>query len=1156
MKTLTKIRLINWHLFENTTIDCQGSTYFIGINGAGKSTILDAVQLALVGGQRDVRFNQAALSGGKRTLASYVRGELGTEGQRYLRGDATGVVALEFKNPDGTLFSHGAVIDAYEDGRAPDVMYFIVHNAQLDDRWFFQADANGRLFETRAFKRHLDHFALPPAARAQTFSRLEDYRAHLLNRLGQLKDSFPAKIVKGLAFSPLTDIRSFVHNYLLDENLLDVKNLQEQLDTLRHFEALAADVRERIDALNRIDDFDKERAANRRRRITNGYIVRRARGEFHSTELKNARLKLDETRLALHRAELEREQLATHLKFAETALLDAKIALQTDQIAIKERELREKLAAIEAELAILRQRQTDVDTALTKERADAKKLRALMVADRQTIPPELEAFVSKRNGKQVHKDTGTHGNEGARNPALRSPGDLLGSEVEGTIRNYQSTITSLSQEYTREQVILNERSTALREEAARLEDEIRKLRTGDREISYESEAPNAVRLRRILRAELGLSSEEVIFLCDELNIPDKEWQDAIEGILGFNRFILLVPPVHYDAAMKLYRERRHKDGLHGVALLDTDKVERYARTQVKKEISPRRHGDAGRHGTGNTKSDSLASEVITENPAARAFIDLLLSHYIKCDSLEELRDHRTAVTRECFIRRNFTDSHLNPQIYRHWFIGERATPRQIESRQQRFDEIAKEMLTLNERDHALRERLALTADKTRPLIELEHAVEALASLPERTTQHEMLTKELAQLDLHTTETLKADVERYQAEFTRLQSEAGLVERRIGGLETDAKNLADVEIPRLEREIDASIQNVESFLANEGADEDLRVEIEKELTRRLERQPVAVILQNAERYEGDYQSAESRNRDRLREAKQAYSLRYNFGYDEIEDATRYIAERDKLISSELPQYESQIARQRALAEQELVENFVHRLREQIEEARQQLAYLNSTLSQLRFGGERYEFITQPAPNLRLMYNMVTDSQNVLGTSLSDSDFRQKHQQAWDLLLERLTANNQTSETLAVELRELQDYRSYLQYDIRIHYPNNDRALLSQINAKKSGGETTTPFYVAMAASFAQAYRLNQPRPSDTIRLALFDEAFSKMDTARTASALQFMREAGLQVLLATPPDKSGSLLPFVDTVCTVVRKNSHAFVIEIDKSEMIRELENQ
>jgi len=147
--------------------------------------------------------------------------------------------------------------------------------------------------------------------------------------------------------------------------------------------------------------------------------------------------------------------------------------------------------------------------------------------------------------------------------------------------------------------------------------------------------------------------------------------------------------------------------------------------------------------------------------------------------------------------------------------------------------------------------------------------------------------------------------------------------------------------------------------------------------------------------------------------------------------------------------------------------------------------------LRFGGERFEFINQPAPALRQVFDMVMDSQQVMGDSLFDSDFRQKHQQGWDLLFERLTSAHDNENA---ELRELQDYRNYLQYDIRIHYPNSDRALLSQINAKKSGGETTTPFYVAMASSFAQAYRLNQARPSDTIRLALFVEAFGKMDTA--------------------------------------------------------------
>ena len=143
------------------------------------------------------------------------------------------------------------------------------------------------------------------------------------------------------------------------------------------------------------------------------------------------------------------------------------------------------------------------------------------------------------------------------------------------IRDLQAVYTSQGQEYTRQQALLAEQAANLRSEAAQTEDEIHKLRTGDREVSFESEAPQASRLRRLLRAALGLASEEVVFLCTLLNIPDKEWQDAVEGILGQNRFAILVPPAAYDAAMRLYQQRRHKDGLHGVALLDTEAILRH-----------------------------------------------------------------------------------------------------------------------------------------------------------------------------------------------------------------------------------------------------------------------------------------------------------------------------------------------------------------------------------------------------------------------------------------------------------------------------------------------------------------------------------------------------------------------------------------------------
>jgi len=63
MKLLTRIRLVNWHLFENTTINCQGTTYFIGINGAGKSTILRAISGLLKPRRGTISFNGRNVTG-------------------------------------------------------------------------------------------------------------------------------------------------------------------------------------------------------------------------------------------------------------------------------------------------------------------------------------------------------------------------------------------------------------------------------------------------------------------------------------------------------------------------------------------------------------------------------------------------------------------------------------------------------------------------------------------------------------------------------------------------------------------------------------------------------------------------------------------------------------------------------------------------------------------------------------------------------------------------------------------------------------------------------------------------------------------------------------------------------------------------------------
>jgi uncharacterized protein YPO0396 len=1100
MKQLTKIRLIHWHLFEDITISCRGTTYFIGVNGVGKSTILDAIQFALVGGQRDVRFNRAAMDSSKRTLSSYVRGELGTEGQRFLRDDTTGVVALEFRNPDGTHFVHGAVIDAYQDNRSPDIAYFIIHNAELNDAWFFKA--RGQLYDSRAFRRHMEHFPLP-GGRAQLFTRLEDYRVHLLNRLGQLKENYPQKIVKGLAFSPLTDIREFVHSYLLDENLVDVQTLRDQLETMRHFETLAGDVRQRIEELDAIETLDQERHNQRRLRLVNGYVRRHAESDTFLAQLKRQRLELDEAQVDLSRHELGRDELTERLLGARQALVDAEVALRTDATAQREKQLRETIAQLEGEATVAEQRSEELKAALARAVADAGQLKELLAEEGREIPAALVAFST---GKEVHS--------------------------AAIIQEAQAELEVLGRGYADRLALVTEEGRRLREEAAHLQREIHQLRTGDVEVSYAAAAPAAAKLRRLLRAELGLRADQVVYLCTTLSVPDEGWQNAVEGVLGRARFDLLVPPEHYDDAMRLYQRRRLQDGLHGVGLPDAERL---------------------LEGTRSPRPGSLATEVRTDHPAARALVNLLLGGYAKCESLEALRDHRTAVTRDCFVRRNYTSRHLNPRYYRQWFIGERAVPRQIERREERLDAIAEELGALQAQDAFLRARVALTGDKVRAYVELEHELPVLARATELKARLTAVRNELASLDTASVESLRREVTVRREFAGKLEAEARELDEALGGLRARIAALQEETLPGLEEQAAQALQEAQSFLEGEGGSEyleDARVEYEG----RRKRQPVETILANATRYESDYASAETRSRDALREAKHAYSFAYQFGYDGDEGAERYLRERDRYVESELPEYEARIAEQRGMAEQELVENFIHRLREQIEDARQQLGYLNTTLAGLRFGGERFEFITRPEPTLRQVYDMIMDSQRVLGTSLFESDFRQRHQAGWDLLFERLTAA--PGDELIPELRELQDYRNYLRYDIRIHYPDGDRALLSHVKAKKSGGETTTPFYVAMAASFAQAYRLNQPHPSDTIRLALFDEAFGKMDTARTASALRFMVDSQLQVVLATPPDKAAGLLPHVDSVRTVVRKDNRAFVIEIDKEAMMEELSGE
>ena len=74
MKKLSRMLLIHWHNYEKELIDFDMINFLTGKTAAGKSTIIDALQLVLLGDTGGAFFNKAANQKSARTLKSYLFG--------------------------------------------------------------------------------------------------------------------------------------------------------------------------------------------------------------------------------------------------------------------------------------------------------------------------------------------------------------------------------------------------------------------------------------------------------------------------------------------------------------------------------------------------------------------------------------------------------------------------------------------------------------------------------------------------------------------------------------------------------------------------------------------------------------------------------------------------------------------------------------------------------------------------------------------------------------------------------------------------------------------------------------------------------------------------------------------------------------------------
>ena len=130
-KTATKLLLVQWARFQNECIRLEGSTLLTGVNGSGKSTVLDAMTYLLTG---NTQFNKAAKDR-DRTVIGYVRGDTKSNGtERYLRtGEVISYIAMEFWSPLEQSFLVAGVCMESDNEIACRSSWFICRDPRIDE---------------------------------------------------------------------------------------------------------------------------------------------------------------------------------------------------------------------------------------------------------------------------------------------------------------------------------------------------------------------------------------------------------------------------------------------------------------------------------------------------------------------------------------------------------------------------------------------------------------------------------------------------------------------------------------------------------------------------------------------------------------------------------------------------------------------------------------------------------------------------------------------------------------------------------------------------------------------------------------------------------------------------------------------------------------
>ncbi|HDR7915332.1 TPA: AAA family ATPase [Bacillus wiedmannii] len=1077
MKWMKKLRLINWHYYSDETILFGKQTVISGHTGAGKSTIIDALQVLFISDERKIKFNSAAYEEAKRSLINYLRGKIGTEEKPFVReGYFTTYIVAEFYDEKvGESFVIGISIDVFKDDEKIKE-YFIIPKSEINMISFLNTKNGKRYVETQAdFSKKLR--AQFPEAIIEKSSN--QYQKALLNRFGGLHERFVKTFARALSFKPIDNIKDFVYKNILDEKELKIDVMRNIFQTHEELQRELEELKQRKEELERINNIYMECVKLEADISIQEYVLRGLDYLLIEEEKGMCQKIIEQREKELRKCELDQEKTAEQKDYARKKEIEYEIKIKDSAEQKRKKQLQEQIAQAKKECDDLERAKNVYVHSLEREEKDVSSLFNYQ---------GNEYFSLSKDEKHVLEI-------GRDCLAFLSHNDGTGgNREEQTLNKLGENLKRISGRFYKSIAELEHKSVELKTEERKLLSDIENLKRQKRSYPVSVE-----KLKGLLEKHLEDQSK-VWILCEELEIKNDKWRNALEGYLNTQRFDILVEPHMFATALSIYEKEKWNLGLEGVGLVDTEKEQTYL---------------------GKVEKGSLAEEIVGDNSIVQARIHHLLGRVIKADNEQELRKYKTAVTATCMSYQRLVARQIPRKVYETPYIGAHAIQRQLEIKEENLKGIQKELQMIGYYIKEFKKWIEILEGKQSHYKTYMLNFSLNDRILEFNRDIDKWHSELNTLDLSQLGRLHQKLEEWKGKYNRFNREEGRLFEQIGKVKEELQSVK-VELWKKEKAATESLDNFKKWKFEYN-----RIELLQEAEKRYEQAVSTNKSYGAIRNKYEHNKKENQNKcgekwGLLESERKSYNEARTFqGIIQDKDNKQYEEALLKIANLDIPKFEQEIKETLQQAEEEFQSHFIYKMREAIQAARREFNQLNHALGRFKFRNDTYRFVIKPSEQYKRFYDVIMDERVQPEISLFDFGDEDRAEILKDLFSRLVVGEYGENE-------EFVDYRNYLDFDLSINNENGTR-FMSNLLREQSGGETQTPFYIAILASFQHLYR-----NKNTIRLVVFDEAFNKMDEERIQISLRLIKQLDLQLIAAVPDEKMAHMAAEADTAIIINR----------------------